>query len=116
MAQSIKISDKEMDLLRKEASLSSRSIAGQVEHWLRIGRAIENSSAFTYQHIRDALSGITSPDQLTAEEQEVYISELSDSMWETTPEQETFYAQRREQGLGVGLDDDDNLEYEQSPK
>lgn len=43
MAQSIKLSDKEMDILRKEAALSSRSLAGQAEHWLRIGRAIERS-------------------------------------------------------------------------
>lgn len=116
MAQSIKISDKEMELLRRESSISSRSIAGQAEHWLRIGRAIEQSAAFSYQHIKDALSGMTSPDDLSPEEQEVYFSDLSDSMWETSEEEEAFYAERRKQGLGVGLDENDDLVYQQADR
>lgn len=105
-----------MEFLRKEASISSRSIAGQVEHWLRIGRAIEKSSEFSYQHIRDALSGLTSPDELSPEEQEVYFSDFSDSLWEASAEEKAFYNERRKQGLGVGLDEDDNLVYQETDK
>jgi len=114
--QSIKISDNEMVYLREEAKLSSRSIAGQVEHWLRIGRAIEKSSVFNYQQIRDALSGLTSPDELNAEEQSVFFEEFSDSMWDVTPEQEDYYAERRQSGKGVGLDENDNLIYQKPGK
>ncbi len=116
MAQSIKISDEEMGLLREEARISSRSIAGQAEHWLRIGRAIERSPSFSYQRIRDTLSGLTSPDDLSADEQEVFFDEFADAMWQETPEQQAFFAERRESGLGVGLDENDKLVYQQSDK
>lgn len=116
MAKSIKISDEEMALIREEAAISSRSIAGQVEHWIRIGRAIERSPNFTYQHIKDALCGRTSPDDLSAEEQEVFFDEFADSLWEVTPEQEDFFAERKKAGLGVGLDENDNLVYQQPEK
>ena len=76
MAQSIKISDKEVDILRAEAPLRSRSIGGQAEHWLRIGRAIERSPSFNYQRITQALKGLLNPDVLTAEEQEVFLISL----------------------------------------
>lgn len=109
MAQSIKLSDKEMDILRKEAALSSRSLAGQAEHWLRIGRAIERSPAFNYQRIRQALTAQLSPDELNGEEQEVFLEEFSDSMWRPSPEMEAFFADRRRRGVGVGLDEKGNL-------
>lgn len=116
MSQSIKISDDEMMLLREEASISSRSIAGQAEHWLRIGRAIEKSEAFNYHQIRDALVGLVSPDELNAGEQEVFFDEFSNSMWEVTPEQEAFFSERKRAGLGVGLDANDHLVCQQPEK
>lgn len=104
MAQSIKISDDEMDLIRREAELSSRSIAGQVTHWMRIGRSIERAPEFTYEHVRDALNGKRSPDALTGEEQAVFIDELLAQAGEETPEQKALFETRRKEGLGVGLD------------
>jgi hypothetical protein len=104
MAQSIKISDEEMELLRREARLASRSIAGQVTHWLRIGRSIERAPDFNYAHIREALHAGRSPDALTSEEQAVYVDELMDIAAAETPEQSEFYASRRKAGLGVGAD------------
>jgi hypothetical protein len=104
MGQSIKISEKEMELLRTEAELSSRSVAGQVTHWLRIGRAIERSADFNYTHIRQALEARRGPDTLAAEEQAVYIESLMDAASEATREQIAFFKQRRQDGLGVGTD------------
>ncbi len=104
MAQSIKIPDEEMELLRREARLASRSIAGQVTHWLRIGRSIERAPDFNYAHIREALQARRGPDALTSEEQAVYVDELMDIAASETPEQAEFYAARRKAGLGVGAD------------
>lgn len=109
MAQSIKISDREMELIRREAKLSSRSIAGQVTHWMRIGRSIERSSDFNYAQVRDALKGRRSPDELSAEEQAVYIDDLMAEASEATPEQQEFFAKRRKAGVGVGLDASGNI-------
>jgi hypothetical protein len=55
MAQSVKIADEEMEIVRKESAVQSRSIAGQIAHWLRIGRAIERSPTFDYARFRAAL-------------------------------------------------------------
>lgn len=38
--------------------------------------------------------------------------EFFDAMGKPTPEQEAFFEDRRKQGLGVGLDEDDNLVYQ----
>jgi hypothetical protein len=113
MAQSIKISDDEMVYIRQEASISRRSVAGQVEHWLRIGRAIESSTNFSYQHIKDALTGLLNVDELSAEEQEVFFDEFSELMWDKeTAEQQAFFADRKNKGLGVGLNKNNKLVYQ----
>lgn len=109
MAQSIKLPEAEMAILREESERQSRSIAGQAQHWLRIGRAIEKSGVFDYRRIQQALEGQLETEKLSAEEQEVFFDEFANAMWESTPEQEAFFAARRKAGLGVGLDENDNL-------
>ena len=115
MAQSIKISDEEMELLRKEAKLSSRSIAGQVSHWLRIGRSIERAPDFNYAHIRQTLEAGRSPDTLTGEEQAVYVDELMDAASAETPEQAEFFGRRRKAGLGVGTGQSGRIARQEKP-
>lgn len=102
MAQSVKLADDIMEKVRTEASLQSRSVAGQLTHWVKIGQAIESSSAFDYENVRAALAGEVSPDALTAEEQAVWFDKFHDAMTAPTPEEEVFFANRRKQGLGVG--------------
>lgn len=102
VAQSIKISDEEMDVVRKEAELSSRSLAGQVAHWLRIGRSIERAPEFNYARVRQALAGVHSPDALNGDEQIVFVDELLSAAAAETPEQSAFFEGRRKAGLGVG--------------
>lgn len=55
MSNYIKLSDDLVSILIEETKLSSRSVAGQAEHWIRIGRAIEQSSEFDDQYISDVL-------------------------------------------------------------
>ncbi len=57
MAQSVKLADDIMALVRHEADLHSRSLAGQITHWLKIGRAIERSGSFDSARITAALEG-----------------------------------------------------------
>ena len=113
MARSIKLSDNEVAAIEAETKVTSRSLAGQAEHWLRIGRAIENSPNFSYDQIKAALSGLTSPDELSLEEQDVFFEEFCDSMWEEPgAEVKAFYANLK----GPGLDDNDNLVYPSTGK
>lgn len=109
MAKAIKIADEEMALVRREAELSSRSLAGQVAHWLRIGRSIERSPDFSYAQVREALAGRLSPDALTGEEQVVYVDRLMSEAGKPTDEQRQHFERRRQAGQGVGQDSAGNI-------
>ncbi len=91
MSQSIKISNPIMQAVRNESALSSRSLAGQVEYWVRIGRAIENSPKFSYSRIKLALNADMSTDELSTEEQEVFFDQFYGSMWSDSSEQESAF-------------------------
>jgi len=111
MAQSIKISNTEMDILRDESKTFGRSIAGQAEHWMRIGRAIEQSNHFNYRKIQAVLNGTLNPDHLNRDEQEVYLDDFIEEMKRPQQEMSQYLSEKSEAGLGVGLDDSDNLVY-----
>lgn len=115
MAQSVKIADTLMSHARKESSLQSRSVAGQITHWIHIGRAIEKSGSFDYQHISSVLEGETSPDDLSSEEQKVWFAKFADKMVEPGDGEQVYFANRRQLGRGVGLSDAGELIYEDGP-
>jgi hypothetical protein len=115
MAQSVKLNDEIMSVVRRESGLQSRSVAGQITHWINIGRAIEKSSAFDYQRISAALSAELSPDELSPEEQEVWFSEFAEDVTAPTTQEEAFYAERRTLGRGVGMNDKGELIYPEDP-
>jgi len=111
MAQSIKISNTEMDILRDESKTFGRSIAGQAEYWMRIGRAIEQSDHFNYRKIQAVLNGTLNPDHLNRDEQEVYLDDFIEEMKLPQEGMSQHLSKHSEAGLGVGLDDDDKLIY-----
>ena len=103
MSKTVKIDDDLMELIGSEARMMSRSLAGQVRHWVRIGMSIERSRFFDQARVVDALNGRLGPDALTTPEQEAYVDALFDLARTGTPEQERFFADRRERGLGAGM-------------
>ena len=109
MAQSIKISNTEMEILRDESKLFGRSIAGQAEYWMRIGRAIEQSEHFNYHKIQAVLKGTLSPDHLNRDEQEVYLDDLIRAMHEPQENMQQFLNQQQDQSIGVGLDKNERI-------
>ncbi|QNK76004.1 hypothetical protein H7F36_17125 [Variovorax sp. PAMC28562] len=111
MAQAVKISDLEMDALRDAARVNSRSISGQAEHWIRIGRAIERDPTIGYSKVDLALRGLEplALDTLGDAEQDAFIERMGDAP--ATAVEQDFWRKRQRKGLGVGLDDDGNLEF-----
>ena len=105
MAKTIKIDDELMEVIGREAEMMSRSLAGQVRHWVRIGMSIEKSRFFDQTRVVEALSGTRSPDALTAGEQEAYIDGLFGAARSGTSAQRKLFAGRKAEGLGVGLRD-----------
>ena len=119
MAQSIKISNTEMDILRDESKTFGRSIAGQAEHWMRIGRAIEQSNHFNYRKIQAVLNGTLNPDHLNCDEEEVYLDDFIDEMKQPQQAMSEYLSAQSDAGIGVGLvlDNDgvDTLVYAKKP-
>jgi hypothetical protein len=109
MSQAVKISDTEMDALREAAALQSRSISGQAEHWMRLGRAFERDERFGFAKVEQALKGLLAPMELSAEQQEDYFDRLEAMQLTSTVTEEEFFADRRRRGVGVGMDDAGNI-------
>jgi hypothetical protein len=111
MAQSVKLADEVMALVRREADLHSRSVAGQITHWLKIGRAIERSGFYDHMRITAALKGTLDTTALTEEEGTAWLDAFTEKMGRACEEEEAFHAKRRKLGQGVGLDAGGNLIY-----
>lgn len=114
MAQSVKLADDVMRRARRESALQSRSVAGQITHWINIGRAIEQSPAFDYAQISATLQGGQSPDELSAEEQEVWFAQFADDMADPSDAETQFYENRVSLGQGVGMSDNGDLVFQAS--
>lgn len=111
MPQSVKLADDIMAPVRNEAELKSRSLAGQIAHWIKIGRAVERSGVYDEARMRDVLAGKYDTTHLTEEEDAVWLDEFTQKMGTADDAECKFYEQRRRLGLGVGLDQGGNLIY-----
>ena len=115
-SQAVKISNSEMLHVREAAVVYHRSVAGQAEHWIRLGRAIERHPGFSHAKIEQALRGLLSPDDLDGDEQEEFFDQMENLTLKASPAEEAFWEQRRAQGLGVGMTDDGALEFARKRK
>lgn len=111
MAQSVKLADEIMALVRREADLHSRSVAGQITHWLRIGRAIEHSGRFDHARITTALEGKLDTTELREGEEVAWLDAFTEKMGTPSDAETSFFAERQSLGQGVGLDAGGNLIY-----
>lgn len=109
MAQSVKLADEIMAAVRREADLRSRSVAGQITHWLRLGRAIEQSGAYDHARVTAALEGRLDTAELREEEAVAWLDAFTDKMSSPSAAEKAFFAKRQKLGQGVGLDAAGNL-------
>src|SRR5687767_6991474 len=54
MAKSIRITDELYELATDEAALMGRSLAQQIEHWVKLGIGVERSTGATVDDVRAA--------------------------------------------------------------
>lgn len=109
MAQSVKLSDDVMSVVRREADLHSRSVAGQITHWLRLGRAIEQSGTYDHARVSAALDGRIDTVDLREEEAIAWLDAFTEKMSSPSTIERDFFVQRQRLGRGVGLDVAGNL-------
>ena len=55
MAKAIKLSDEIVNDARHYGEVNSRSAPGQIEHWVSIGRIVEENPDLPYRFIKDIL-------------------------------------------------------------
>lgn len=68
------------------------------------------------RRIRAALEGRLSPDELTSEEQDIWLAAFSKKMGEPGDAERAFFARRRQLGLGVGLSEDGEIVWASSER
>ncbi len=76
MAKSVKVSDEIFEEARSEAKAMKRSITGQVEYWVDLGRTLESSKALDLGQVRDVLKGRGTVHELTPAEDALYLELL----------------------------------------
>ena len=94
---------------RQEAAIFSRSIAGQLEHWAKIGRAVENAPGFTLDRARAAIEGRFDPAELSSQERAFYYDLLDHVMANPKPADIAVAARRGAQAGAVGYDEKGQL-------
>ena len=63
MATAVRISDNLLRDARKYSKVDHRSLTGQIEHWARIGKNVEENPDLTYDLIKEILLGLQELDQ-----------------------------------------------------
>lgn len=105
MSQSVKLEDGRLvDDARIEAEIRGRSLAGQITHWARIGRAIERYGIFDQGRISRALAGELETTALSVEEKAVWSDRFLAKMSEPDPQEEAFFSEMHKPGKSLGLD------------
>lgn len=98
-----------MRALREAAEVHNRSVSGQAEHWIRLGRAVERDPRFGFVQIEEALRGLRPVSSLTDEQQEEYFDRFAVETLVPTERERAFWEDRQRRGLGVGLDEEGNI-------
>lgn len=102
---SIRLSDALVADARRDAATFNRTISGQLEHWARLGQAIEAAPGFDMTRIRAALDGRFSADMLSPDEMEIYEDLLIEALSTPDADELAFFEERRKRGGGAGYDD-----------
>ena len=63
MAKAVRISEELLMEAKKFSRVDHRSLAGQIEHWARLGKCAERKSGSTYSLIKEILLGLEELEQ-----------------------------------------------------
>jgi hypothetical protein len=109
MTEPVVLSDELMEELRREAERQGRSVPEQLEHWIRLGKAVAKSDHFSLAKVQAVLNAEAPTTTLNHIEYEVWSDMFDDLLRQTTPQAEALFSERRRLGLGSGLDENGNL-------
>jgi len=107
--KTVKLDSALIEDARGKAGLLSRSVAGQIEHWARIGRAIETSPDFSYARVCAVLEGRATIEALSEGERAALFDGLGDALANPTQREQDFYAAIGRQPGATGRDEQGRL-------
>ena len=58
MATAVRISDELLNEAKRISRVDHRSVAGQIEHWARLGKCAEENPDLTYALVKEILVGM----------------------------------------------------------
>lgn len=63
MATAVRVSEELLVEAKKFSRIDHRSLAGQIEHWARMGKCVEENPDLTYSLIKEILMGLEELEQ-----------------------------------------------------
>ncbi|HNY50056.1 MAG TPA: hypothetical protein PLV50_13770 [Smithella sp.] len=63
MTAAVRISSELVDAAKRFSRINHRSLAGQIEHWARMGKCAEENPDLSYSLIKEILCGLDELDQ-----------------------------------------------------
>jgi hypothetical protein len=63
MATAVRVSEELVNEAKKFSRIDHRSVAGQIEHWARMGKCVEENPDLPYSLIKEILIGLDELDQ-----------------------------------------------------
>lgn len=98
-----------VDSAAAEGARQSRSARQQLDHWVRVGRAVSNTSSAARQRVEAALAAELPMKTLSVEEGIAFNAEVAAAIEENLTETHYGQALAAEGVTTVALDDDGNL-------
>ena len=70
MSTAVRISERLINEAKRSSRVDHRSLAGQIEHWARMGKCVEENQDLTYSLIKEILIGL---EELEQDEKAEYV-------------------------------------------
>lgn len=106
---SVKLKADLVEEARREAETFNRSLGGQIEHWARLGRALEGAPGMQVSRVREALEGKVTLRTLPLQEQEAVLDQMHERLKNPTDNEIAAYAALADLPGAVGLDETGKL-------
>lgn len=104
---SVRLSSAILGQARKEAGVMSRTLQAQLEHWARIGQAIESTPGYDHIKVNEALRGRLTPDELDPYQRSVYDVEHEALMEKADENEPVFFKQLAQKQRAAGINPED---------
>lgn len=102
---SIRLSDTLVSDARRDAETFNRTISGQIEYWVRLGRAVESLPGFDLRRVRAALDGQFDAGMLSLDEKQIFEDRLGEAFVTPSAKSIAFMQALRNEGGAVGYDE-----------